>query len=121
MALITDEISVRILRKDKGGRPLVKILEDITYKDITVPAGTFSDFASTPWGTWNIFPPYGDYAAASFVHDYLYETKGLQGKYTRKQSDEIFREAMKDLGVPMWKRNIMYAAVRAGGGNGWGN
>jgi hypothetical protein len=120
MAAITDEIRVTILHTKKGGRPLVRVEDSIYFEGIVVPAGLVSDFASTPWGTWNVFPPYGPYAAASFVHDYLYQTKGLWGQYTRAEADKVFLRAMKKLNVPAWKRHAMYAAVRAGGWSGWG-
>lgn len=82
---------------------------------ITVPAGFVTDFASIPRPFWNILPPHGEYAPAALIHDYLYATGGLGGRYTKAQSDDIFREAMKELGVGKVKRNIMWSAVRAFG------
>ena len=55
------------------------------------------------------------------VHDYLYATKGLGGRYSRAQADGIFRQALGALGVPLWKRTLLWAAVRVGGGGGWGS
>lgn len=54
------------------------------------------------------------------VHDYFYATRGLGGRYGRAEADAIFREALADLGVPLWKRSLLWAAVRVGGGSGWG-
>jgi hypothetical protein len=65
-------------------------------------------------------PPLGDGARAAVVHDYLYATRGLEGRYSRAQADGIFREALKALGVPAWKRGLLWAAVRVGGAGGWG-
>jgi hypothetical protein len=50
----------------------------------------------------------------------LYATKGLGGRYTRADADDIFRRALRDSGVPAWKRALLWAAVRLGGGGGWG-
>lgn len=41
-------------------------------------------------------------------------------RYTRAEADAVFREAMEVVGVPAWRRSIMYRAVRMGGGGGWG-
>jgi hypothetical protein len=57
---------------------------------------------------------------AAVVHDYLYSSRGLTGRYSRAEADGIFREALGDLGVPAWKRTLLWAAVRVGGGRGWG-
>lgn len=47
----------------------------------------------------------------STVHDYLYETKIV----SRSMADKVFLEAMEATGVSGWRRNLMYAAVRAAG------
>lgn len=64
-------------------------------------------------------PPLGDAGKAAVVHDYLYATGGLGGRYSRAQADGIFREALSVLGVPLWKRTLLWAAVRLGGAGGW--
>lgn len=79
---------------------------------IDVPKGLETDFASVPKGLWNILPPDGEYTQAAVLHDFLYQTKGENGKRTRKECDEIFLEGMKVLGVPWWKRKLMFTAVR---------
>ena len=75
---------------------------------ITVPVGFVTDFASIPQALWSILPPYGAYAKAAIVHDYLY-TYGTKG---RKYADDVFDEGMKVLGVPDFTRKSMYRAVR---------
>ncbi len=82
---------------------------------IHVPKGFITDFASIPRVFWNILPPWGEYGKAAVVHDYLYRSDTYP--YTRKESDEVFLEAMKVLGVAWWKRNIMYYAVRVFAGS----
>lgn len=54
------------------------------------------------------------------MHDYLYATRGLDGRYSRAGADAIFRQALAALGVPLWKRTLLWAAVRLGGADGWG-
>ncbi len=82
---------------------------------ITVPKGFETDLASIPRIFWSILPPAGQYAPAAIVHDYIY----VYQTRTRAEADKIFREAMKQLGVPWHRRNLMYSAVRVGGWRPW--
>lgn len=95
-------------------------------ESIIVPAGTSTDFASIPRLFWRILPPTGQYGKAAVVHDYLYQNCGLIEEsaghiriYTRDRCDQIFLEAMTVLGVPKWKRQAMYWAVRSAGFVAW--
>lgn len=78
---------------------------------ITVPAGTVTDLATTPRWIWSVLPPFGEYAKAAIVHDYLYQ----QAIGSKRYADEVFLEAMTVLGVPRWRRTVMYWAVRVFG------
>ena len=82
---------------------------------VTVPAGFSTDFASVPWLFRRILPRSGEYNAAAIVHDYLYSCRSVP----RKAADQIFLEAMHDVGVPGWKAKAMYSAVRLGGGRAY--
>lgn len=79
---------------------------------ITVPEGFETDFASVP----RIPIAYtlaGDTAhAAAVVHDFLYGTPSVP----RATADAVFKEAMIVSGVPWWRRQLMWAAVRVFGG-----
>jgi len=75
---------------------------------ILVPKGFKTDLASVPRIFWNIVPPHGKYAKAAIVHDYLY----VEAYKTKEYADNIFYEAMGVLGVPEWKRTVMYLAVK---------
>ena len=50
----------------------------------------------------------GKYPKATVPHDFLYWSK----LYSRKEADIIFYESMQILGVPFWKRWLMYHNVR---------
>ena len=83
---------------------------------IHVPSGFKTDLASTPFFAWSLgFPKWGQYSKAAVVHDYLYQSKLVD----RATADAIFREAMGVLGVPRWKANVMYSAVRLFGWLGY--
>jgi len=83
---------------------------------VFVPTGFKTDFASVPRLFWIIFPPDGRYSQSAVLHDFLYSKKIR----SRKESDMIFLESMEVLGVPKWKRRVMYRAVRLFGFIPWG-
>ena len=85
---------------------------------VTVPAGYLTDGASVPQLLWNLIPPWGSYGQAAVVHDLLCEylaivVAGELVSITRKSCDEIFYESMGVLGVPKWKRWVIYRGVSA--------
>lgn len=86
---------------------------------ITVPRGFQFDGASIPLFA-RIFLPriHPNYLQAAALHDWLYSTAHKHGR-SRKWCDDMFCEAMGALGTPDFWRNLMWAAVRIGGGCGW--
>lgn len=92
-----------------------RLIEEFTFCSsdaiIIVPKGFVTDFASIPRAFWIILPPTGPmYGKAAVVHDYMYVV-GQHENYTKAQADRTFLEGMTLLGVPVWKRSIMYKAV----------
>lgn len=101
----------------RHGRPVKKLVEDLLFRlqingdqgiRVRVPIGFETDLASTPRILWPVCPPDGPWSPAAILHDYLY---GLPG-CSRFLADALFREAMHKLGVPWWRRVVMYYAVR---------
>lgn len=115
---------------------------------ITVPDGFITDLASVPWPVSMFIPKSGRYNPPAIVHDFLYFMSRVEyllasGEYTvdelkeripllnhvdpekfqyrsRKEADEIFLTAMKDIGVNLFKRLTMYRAVRTFAWLAWG-
>lgn len=83
---------------------------------ITVPKGFLTDGASVPKMFWSIFDPFGEYFRAAVLHDFLYSTQGCAW-LTRKECDDLFKEAMFNAGVPWVKRDLIYRTVRMFGGS----
>lgn len=85
---------------------------DIAGHDISVPAGFVTDFASVPriplayWLTGNTAHE------AAVIHDFLYQSHLV----TRKMADSVLFEAMGVTDIPLWRRRLIYGAVR---GFGW--
>ncbi|EEI9680891.1 DUF1353 domain-containing protein [Salmonella enterica] len=88
--------------------PFEFYLSDDNSDVISVPAGFITDLASVPRIFWTFMPPDGKYAKAAIIHDYLYDN----ALRTKKEADRIFLDGMTVLGVPKWKRIVMYLAVR---------
>ena len=95
--------------------PLEWTWDDPSRAAITVPAGFTTDFASVPSMFWSVVPPTGRYGLAAVVHDWLY----WQQSGKRAEADQVFHDAMGQLGVPGLKRFVMTQAVRWFGGSYW--
>lgn len=85
-------------------------------RQIHVPTGFVTDFASVPRAplTYWLFGGVGDEAAV--VHDFLYETQAV----TRDLADLVYGEALEACGVARWRRAAMVLAVQLFGGSRYG-
>lgn len=114
--MIFTPIQIELDRNGRSGRlilPLEIVLS--SGQTIIVPAGFVTDFASVPRLLWRVLPPWGPYAHAAIVHDYLYMT----GEVSRELADAIFLEIMEQLDVNWVLRTVMYRGVRLGGWAVW--
>ena len=123
----------------RNGRSLWALQRPLEYQTgpdpeelILVPAGFVTDLASVPRIVWSFYPPDGPWAKAAVVHDFLYFTKGTgewHGRvgitrdtpYSRKDADDILKEAMADRRVGKWEQLVIWLSVRLGGAGGWGD
>lgn len=95
--------------------------ESTGYKPVVVPEGFRTDLASIPaFARWLISVS-GDTNLAALPHDYLYHTQ----LRSRAEADHIMLLAMEDAdkmdeyNIPLWKRRIIYRALRIGGWLPW--
>jgi hypothetical protein len=99
----------------------VRLTEDYVFwafdVAIVIPAGYVYDGASIP--TWAVsfigLQRFGVHNPASLIHDYLYENEGnIEGvrKYTRKETDELFRQQLIACKVKEKVANLVYKIVR---------
>lgn len=123
----------------RAGRSLWGVQRALEYQTgddqeelIIVPPGFVTDLASVPRVVWSFYPPDGPWAKAAVIHDFLYATKGTgewhtqrgitrADPYSRKEADDILREAMADRNVGQWEQGVIWASVRLGGAGGWGH
>jgi len=92
---------------------------NIIIRIVKVPKGFRTDFASIPKILFALpFINYKDkFNKAAVLHDFCYCSKLLN----RKECDKLFLNAMKVLGIPLWKRYLFYYTVRIFGGSHYGN
>jgi hypothetical protein len=79
-----------------------------------IPEGLETDLASIPQVLQNLIPLVGNHLQAAIVHDMCYRNKVGVSKIA---ADDLFMDAMRELGVPWWKRTVMYRAVEWFGGS----
>jgi hypothetical protein len=95
-----------------------------------IPKGFVNDLASVPRLFWSLFSPAGVYALGAIFHDHFYVCHEFGGdmsvdppvvgrELSRSEADWIFLEMMEELGVGWLRRNIIWSAVRIGGGSYW--
>ena len=82
----------------------------------TVDAGFITDLASIPRAFRSIIPQVGRHIQPSITHDWCYESKT---NLTQAESDLLFLDGMKAVGVGWLRRHAMYRAVRALGWTLW--
>ena len=87
--------------------------------------GTFEELYKTPlWSTdygsipkifQNVFPKDGILAPIYVIHDWIYNSE----MFSRDECDEILLEGAAELGYDLAERDVIWAAVRVGGGVTW--
>lgn len=75
---------------------------------IRVPKGFKTDLASIPRIVWPILPPHGYYGKAAVIHDYCY----VHSIESKRWADDVLLEAMSVLGIPSWKKIVIYWSAR---------
>ena len=92
------------------------LVEELVYQGnrqrFVVPAGFRTDFATVPRVVTWLVPRFGAYTLAAILHDWLVS----QGPsvVSPRDADGIFRRVMRESGVPVLRRWLMWAGVRWG-------
>ncbi|TYP88453.1 DUF1353 domain-containing protein [Blastococcus xanthinilyticus] len=105
------------------------VVEPLVYHGardrFVVPAGFPTDFATVPRVVVWLVPRFGRYTAAAILHDWLCTVGIASGAVTAREADGLFRRVMRESGVPVVRRWLMWCAVRWGAfgdpvrGAGW--
>ena len=109
----------------------VRYADDALGCTLIAPKGYKFDLASVPRPLWAIIAPFDLSTLAPLFHDMMYEFRGLlpsadyvsphpqPRRFNQKDADDLFLRLMMVEGVPAWKRNAAYVAVRAAGWTYW--
>ncbi|MGY1692823.1 DUF1353 domain-containing protein [Geodermatophilus sp. SYSU D01105] len=94
------------------------VVDPLVYRGerdrFVVPAGFRTDFATVPRLVVWLVPRFGAYTLAAILHDWLC-TEGIRsGVVTSREADGLFRRVMRESGVPVLRRWLMWCGVRWG-------
>ncbi len=90
------------------------LVYDGRWQTFVVPAGFETDFASVPRLVVWLVPRFGRYTRAAILHDWLCTVGISTGAVTSREADGLFRRALRDSGVPVLRRWLMWCGVRWG-------
>ena len=114
IGFVPEGISVDVRAKTEKLWELLATFEYRGARDrYVVTASEITDFASVPRVFVWFIPSYGLYTKAAILHDVLCRLAD-EGKFSRRDADGIFRQAMRILGVAFLRRWVMWVAVRWG-------
>jgi len=102
MGLRYSDFKLQPLRNHK-----FKLLDDVTYEDVTVTKGFHTDGATVPRIFWSLFPPNRtDYLPCAIIHDFLCDLEEYD------KADKYFCKCLKDIHISKWQRWLMVYAVK---------
>ena len=95
-----------------------ELLEPLVYlgnrQRFAVPAGFRTDFATVPRVVVWLVPRWGLYTRAAVLHDWLVVEGIVTGAVTARDADGLFRRVLRESGVPVVRRWLMWCGVRWG-------
>jgi hypothetical protein len=109
----SDELSVRAVDDDTW-ELLVALVYSGRDEQFVVPPGFRTDFASVPRAVQWLVPTTGRYTRASVLHDWLCGEPLASGLLSSHDVDGILRRVLREEGVPLVRRRLMWAGVRWG-------
>lgn len=94
------------------------LVDELVYRGdrqrFVVPAGFRTDFATVPRVVTWLVPRFGAYTLAAVLHDWLCSEGIRSGSVSAREADGIFRRVMRESGVPVLRRWLMWTGVRWG-------
>jgi len=116
-----------VREQSDDGSQLYKLREPFVcvseaFGTITVPTFFLSNFASIPAAAlWYMDDDAPEILFGSLVHDYIYAMEGVtpEREFTRREADELLRDAMLSCGATRSQAAVVFAAVRVFGGSHW--
>ena len=113
MPFETPDVAVR-----SSGPEEWELLEPLAYRGrrdrFVVPAGFRTDLATVPRVVVWLVPRWGLYTRAAVLHDWLCTVGIATGVVTARDADGLFRRVLRESGVPVLRRWLMWCGVRWG-------
>ena len=113
MPFETPDVAVRT-----SGAEEWELLEPLVYRGrrdrFVVPAGFRTDLATVPRVVVWLVPRWGLYTRAAVLHDWLCTEGIATGAVTARDADGLFRRMLRESGVPVVRRWLMWCGVRWG-------
>lgn len=115
--------NTKFIYEDGDKQDCFKIHKKIYYtltngKEIVIPKGMETDFATIPRFFWRMFPPHlKKYRRAAVVHDYLYLTE--KEITSRSYADAEFRRILIRDKTPKFIAWLFWLAVKLFGNKRW--
>jgi hypothetical protein len=107
--------SLTVSRVDANTWSLVdRLVYRGTRQRFVVPTGFRTDFATVPRVVTWLIPRFGAYTLAVILHDWLVSEGIRSGVVSAREADGLFRRVMRESGVPVLRRWLMWAGVRWG-------
>lgn len=103
----------------------LSVYSAVLAQKITVPAGFEFDGESIPALLQWLVKRFGASKRGAAVHDYLYRLGGYRlpngalQSVTRRQADDVYAELLKIKGLPAWRANARWLALRIAGRAAW--
>ena len=99
-------------------------IADLGRLEVRVPAGSFTDLESIPFGLRNLFDRLGPGKRAGVEHDHLYRDghwvlNGHPVRASRAAVDAFYRWRQIEDGVPPWRATLKWAGLTALGWPTW--
>ncbi|WP_214405062.1 DUF1353 domain-containing protein [Pseudonocardia lacus] len=113
MPFTSDELSVRAVDDDTW-ELLVALVYQGRDERFVVPAGFRTDFASVPQAVQWLVPTTGRYTRSVVLHDWLCGDPLAEGRLSSHDVDGILRRVLREEGVPLVRRRLMWVGVRWG-------
>jgi len=82
---------------------------------LNIPPDTATDLASVPRIFWALLPPSGAYERSAVLHDWLCQRLAAgDSPINSRNTDGLFRRVMREAGVGLITRWVMWCGVRWG-------
>lgn len=94
-----------------NGLAAFRLVQPVNVRSYIVPADFISDGETIPWFVQWAFPRASNALLAAFAHDHrMVSSRSIEERF---KAHRHFREDLRELGVPNWRRQLMWRGAMA--------